>query len=155
MVPEQQSGFCIVGSFLYPHEAHVARALLESEGIHALVLDEHHVQIDWWLATALRGVKVAVNLADADRATALLEGDHSAALREIPEQRFPPPPEERCARCGAVGLVAARKGVLPDPLQWLEMLFFLMLGGLVTRRRVKLRLTCRACGHVQSSTELC
>ena len=60
MFPNRQSGLEIVGNFWYIHEAELAKALLQSEGIPAWVLDEHQIRMRWHLAAALGGVKVAV-----------------------------------------------------------------------------------------------
>jgi hypothetical protein len=53
MSSAEQSGLAVVGVYWYPHEAQLARVLLETEGIRAWVLDEHQVQIAplQWLVT--------------------------------------------------------------------------------------------------------
>tara|TARA_R100001143_G_scaffold755_1_gene2242 strand:- start:4968 stop:5165 length:198 start_codon:yes stop_codon:yes gene_type:complete len=45
-----------VATFSFPHEAHIARAKLESEGIPALVADEHTINMQWLYSNALGGV---------------------------------------------------------------------------------------------------
>ena len=46
--------------FSFPYEAHIARAKLESEGIPAVVADEHTINMQWLYSDALGGVKVQV-----------------------------------------------------------------------------------------------
>ena len=55
---EHQGGMAIVGRYTYPHEADLARAILELNDIEAWVLDVHQVQTRWHLSAALGGVKV-------------------------------------------------------------------------------------------------
>ena len=55
----------IVATYLYPHEAHIARASLESAGIPAVLADEHTINTDWLYAQALGGVKLLVDEARA------------------------------------------------------------------------------------------
>lgn len=148
----KQSGLSVVGVFWYPHEAQLARALLESEGIPAWVLDEHQVQMRWHLAAALGGVKVAVAPSDEQRAGTLLARDHSDALAGIPEAQLPPAEEEQCPRCHGPGELLASTSQLPAPVQWLTTAFFLLVGALVPRRRVKIRYRCQACDHTWSTS---
>ena len=49
-----------IAIFLTPTEAHVLQGLLESEGIHAVVVDGEIVQMNEFLAPALGGVRVLV-----------------------------------------------------------------------------------------------
>lgn len=145
MLPTRQSGLAVVLSCYYLHEADVARALLESEGIEAWILDEHQIRQRWHLAGALGGVKLAVAPQDAARARQLLAEDRSSALGEIEEQVLPPHEDELCPRCGAASATHERQR-LPGPVQWATSLFFLLLGLLVPRRRVEVRSRCGSCG---------
>jgi hypothetical protein len=57
-------------SFTYPHEAHLAKAKLESEGIEVQIKDEYTVQMNNFYSNALGGVKIQVqkkNLNDANK----------------------------------------------------------------------------------------
>ena len=108
MTSERQSGLAIVGSYTYPYEADVARALLESHEISAWVLDEHQVRTRWHLSQALGGVKVAVHPDDDGRAREILDADHSQALQEIAEFDLPADPDEICQACGSSRVVSSR-----------------------------------------------
>jgi hypothetical protein len=68
MFPKRQSGLEIVGNFYRASEALLAQSFLESEGIQAWVFDETQIRMQWHLAAALGGVKVAVRPGDAVRA---------------------------------------------------------------------------------------
>ena len=154
MTAEARSGLCIVGRYGYPHEAHIARAQLEAEGIPAYLLDEHQVQMRWDLALALGGVKLAVGRDDAARARALLEVGGTPALDAMAEPEPAPRRAERCARCGEKAVVASRTARPPGARQWLVAACFLALGLLVPRRRAAVHLACPACGHGWSITEI-
>ncbi|HEY8122059.1 MAG TPA: DUF2007 domain-containing protein [Myxococcota bacterium] len=91
----------VVASFRDAHEAHLARALLESAGLPAYVVDEHTIGNIWLYSNLLGGVKV------------LVPADLAAEARSILADGNPPPePEpnsvpsarpERCPVCsGAV-----------------------------------------------------
>lgn len=148
-----QSGLAVVGSFLYLHEADVARALLDSYGIETWVLDEHQIRQRWHLAGPLGGVKVAVAPEHASRARSLLEQDHSEALEDLEEQRLPAHPDELCPRCQQPAVAERVHPQAPGPLQWLTVLAFVPLGVLVPRRRVVVERRCGACTHVWSVRE--
>lgn len=64
--------FTTVAHFTDALEAHVARGLLESEGIDAHLGDEHLTQANWEWRLAVGGIKLRVPDADADRAHAVL-----------------------------------------------------------------------------------
>ncbi|HEY4575814.1 MAG TPA: DUF2007 domain-containing protein [Thermoanaerobaculia bacterium] len=61
-----------VETFSSPWEAQLARAALESEGIDAVIADEHFLRLYGALTGTLGGVRLQVRPEDADRATDLL-----------------------------------------------------------------------------------
>jgi len=152
MLPERQSGLAIVGRFSYLHEADIAKALLESEGIESWLLDEHQIRHRWFLAGALGGVKVAVAPQFAEQAQALLSQDLSDSLGDLPEQTLPGHPEEHCPQCGATADFETSTQRLPGPFQWLVSFLFLLLGLLVPRRRFTITRRCGRCSHEWSRT---
>jgi len=85
-----------VESFSSPWQAQLARACLESEGIHAVVADEHFYRLYGALSGTLGGVKLQVRPEEAQRASELLRN-----RQPIPEiylvteddLRSVPPPE--------------------------------------------------------------
>jgi hypothetical protein len=73
-----------VATFDSPPEAELARNRLEEEGISALLVDAETVGTLWYVGTALGGVKVQVEEADAPRARAILSRlAHKFASREL------------------------------------------------------------------------
>ncbi len=71
-----------VASFSFPHEAHIARAKLESESIPATLADEHTIAMQWLYSNALGGVKVQVPTPFAERAIEILAQDNSDLLEQ-------------------------------------------------------------------------
>jgi Putative prokaryotic signal transducing protein len=60
-----------VATFTTPEEAHLFRLFLESEGVEAIVFDEHFVQLFWHYSNAIGGVRVAVDESDQEAASAI------------------------------------------------------------------------------------
>lgn len=122
-----------VGSYSFPHEAHLARAKLESVGIPAFVADEYTINMQWLYSQALGGVKVQVPEQFAEEAQELLEGD--LALQPIERELT------NCPECGVNEfeyLVCGKR---------VAYLFFWLLGFPLWRVRRERR--CRACGFVE------
>jgi len=88
------SGLVVVASFHHLWEADVAKALLGSFDIEAIILDEVQMQQRWPVMGRLAQVRLAVAPERAYRARQILEDDHSAALEEIAEVGGPAEPEE-------------------------------------------------------------
>jgi len=153
VLTQHQSGLSVVRSFLYLHEADIAKALLDSYGIEAFILDEHQIRQRWHLGVALGGVKLAVAPECAYRARQVLEDDHSEALEDIEEQALPAHEDELCPRCGGAQTRSREARTFPGPLQWLESLAFLFIGVLAPRRRVRVSRQCVACTHTWSMVE--
>lgn len=66
-------GWVKVISFVYPHEAHLAKAYLESSGIDVIIKDEFTVQVNNFYSNAIGGVKLFVELDKVDEALFLLK----------------------------------------------------------------------------------
>lgn len=82
--------------------AYLARALLESEGIPARVLDEQAGSMAFLYAFAVRGVKVEVAARDLDRARQILAEDRSADVEALDGVgRGEVGPAGSCPRCGS------------------------------------------------------
>jgi len=83
-----------------PIEAHLARCLLENEGIEAFVHDEHIIGLNRMFSYALGGIKLKVAAAaKADALRILDETEHRPYLDE----------EERplhCPKCGSTALTS-------------------------------------------------
>ena len=63
----------VVATFTLPTEAEMARELLESNGIDAVVRDAGLVGVHPWLSNAVGGVKLVVSSDDAELAREILE----------------------------------------------------------------------------------
>ena len=59
--------FITIHIFQLPTEAHIAKALLESQGIDVFLKDEHTVQSHNFLSNAIGGVKLQVKEIDVDK----------------------------------------------------------------------------------------
>ncbi|HBS87435.1 MAG: hypothetical protein A2W91_00785 [Bacteroidetes bacterium GWF2_38_335] len=59
-------------SFTLPHEAHIAKGRLESEGIEVLIKDELTAQVNNFYSNAIGGVKLQVRDLDFDKAVMVL-----------------------------------------------------------------------------------
>lgn len=71
--PEEPESLVTVGRYPTPWEAHLARTLLESEGIDACVMEERLPPVSLLTNTPLALNRVEVHPADAERALALLD----------------------------------------------------------------------------------
>lgn len=147
MFAKRQSGFAIVRVTWFAHEAHLSRALLEAEGIDAWVLDAEQVGVQWHVAGAIGGIKVAVREEDAYRARSVLAEDYSAQLDDTDEASLPAASDERCPRCGSVAIRSTRTAQSPSAASWLSMSLFFVFGLLVPRRRRRVDASCAGCGH--------
>jgi len=85
--PDVHSGLVIVARFRSPWEAHLARTLLESQGIESCVLEERLPPLNLLTGEALPLNRLEVHAADAERAAELLAadaGDEADAAEGIP-----------------------------------------------------------------------
>lgn len=64
--------FVTIISFEFPHQAHLAKVILESEEIEVEILDELTVQVNNFYSNAIGGVKVQVDEKDVDKALKIL-----------------------------------------------------------------------------------
>lgn len=63
----------ILITFTYPHEAHMAKGFLESEGIKTMIQDEMTTQVKNFLSNAIGGVKLLVQKEDYEHGIATLK----------------------------------------------------------------------------------
>ena len=102
------SKLVVVGRYSFPHEAHIARASLESAGISASVADEHTINANWLYSQALGGVRLLVSAAQADEAADLLSRDFSKDVEAQFGKEL-----ENCPNCGSQNHEIFTKGKLP------------------------------------------
>ncbi|WP_166268031.1 DUF2007 domain-containing protein [Marinobacter caseinilyticus] len=75
-----------IGHYSLPFEAHLDRSRLESEGITAIIADEHTINMQWMLSDALGGVRLRVQDDQLYKARKILEEDRSGLLESLPSQ---------------------------------------------------------------------
>ena len=63
----------IILTFTYPHEAHMAKGYLASEGIETLIQDEMTAQVNNFYSNAIGGVKILVRSNDYDEGLKILQ----------------------------------------------------------------------------------
>ena len=107
-----------IASYSFPHEAHVAKANLDSAGIPAFIADEHTINMQWLFSNALGGVRIKVPVQYAQQAQEILAQDFSHLL----EEEFGEEIEEKCSKCGSTNVKSYTKGKKP------AFLVFLLLG---------------------------
>jgi hypothetical protein len=102
--------FEVLEIHMSPWDAHVSRALLESEGIPAFLGNEHVIWINWPMSLMLGSVRLLVPAAVAESARNVLamrdRGDLHAALVAQQEQIT-----EVCHRCGSAEFTTSRDWV--------------------------------------------
>lgn len=75
-------------TFTYPHEAHLAKGKLESEGIEVQIADEMTVQVHNFYSNAIGGVKLMVHEADFQRANQILVDSGYIKHEKSTENKF-------------------------------------------------------------------
>jgi hypothetical protein len=99
--------FVVVKIHTSPWEAHVSRALLESEGIPAFLANEHVIWASWRMSLALGGVRVLVPVDHAEAAINVFKNRDAGELQAtlLAQEPFGQPV---CLQCGSGQLVTAR-----------------------------------------------
>ena len=85
-----QETLVTIHAFTSPHEAHLAKAQLESCGMEAFVFDDALVGIQPWYSHAVGGVKLRVFSSDCAEALAVLGYEDPLAEKV-----------DRCPQCGS------------------------------------------------------
>lgn len=76
--------------FTYPHEAAIARGLLESEGIEVFTKDELTTQVHNFYSNAIGGIKLQVWGADYERAAGILrESSFANQMSYVKQEQEP------------------------------------------------------------------
>lgn len=90
-----------VASYMYPTQAHLARAKLESLGIPAVVTDIYTNQ-DYWSGPVGRGIKVLVRESDLMQAEMILKNETDSIHEE--ESIESEPECYRCPKCDSTNI---------------------------------------------------
>ncbi|MEZ5955465.1 MAG: hypothetical protein R3C13_14305 [Hyphomonas sp.] len=120
-----------IATFYGPEEAYCARGLLQASGFDAVILNEHHLNMNPALRVALGGYELAVPAPDETAARTLLR-----------ETTMAPPPaaddDHICLRCGARELVRLKNWL------WIPLIVQFGIPFIPARRKLK----CQSCGFV-------
>jgi hypothetical protein len=137
---EPRSDVQLVTLRFYPflHEALIAREMLEAEGIHALVPDEHTISMDWLYRNAIGGIRLQVRSGDAARANEILDLEAGPVANEAESTGTV---AERCAECGGTEFERVDRDRRIAAFTWLALPFPIWW----PRRRER----CRTCGAVR------
>jgi hypothetical protein len=103
----QAVSFAVVEIHTNPWDAHVGRALLESEGVSAYLGSEHIVTAWWPMSMVFGGVRLLVRGEHFEEAKAILAMRDRGELEAALVEEFPPA-ILRCGRCGSEQLVLRR-----------------------------------------------
>jgi len=106
-----------VATFSFPHEAQIAKAKLDSEGIPAFIIDEHTINAQWLYSNALGGVKLQVPLQYSETAKEVVAEDRAELLDTEFDAEM-----RRCPSCGSEDSRPYTKGKSP------ALVLFLLLG---------------------------
>jgi DNA-directed RNA polymerase subunit RPC12/RpoP len=60
-------------TFTHPHEAHIAKGYLESEGFETIIQDEITAQVNNFYSSAIGGVKILINETDYEKGIKILQ----------------------------------------------------------------------------------
>lgn len=74
--------FFTLGAFEYVADVQIIRAKLESEGIHVFLKDEHTLNTDPLISSAIGGVKLQVYMRDRDKAVSIYNEVRNYAVDE-------------------------------------------------------------------------
>ena len=96
-----------------PAEAHLAKSLLESEGIQAFIADEHLISMNMWYSLAAGGVKLQVLEEELEIAQEIL-----GASAEIKQAESTPGDWGSCPQCGSEKISFAEQKNRREKLLW-------------------------------------
>lgn len=132
-------------TFTYPHDAHFAKAFLESEGFDVMIKDELTAQVNNFFSSAIGGVKLQVSsdvAADAHkilREAGYIQNDEEIKQKESSARKiFPAAYAKNCPYCQSDNIA---KEKLPGYLAMIS-LFLLMIPAPFMRKRYH----CFECG---------
>lgn len=75
-------------TFTYPYEAHLAKSMLESDGVKVIIADEMTTQVHNFYSNAIGGVKLQVAESDAEKAHEILTNAGSIKPSESSDNQF-------------------------------------------------------------------
>lgn len=130
--------FAVVETHTSPWEAHVSRALLESEGVPAFLASEHHVGASWPSSLMLGGVRLVVTAENQALARQVLHLRDSGQLQAALAAHLGIPTPS-CCHCGSTEFVERK--------DWLAVfLSLVLLFAWQTPYPPEMVQKCRSCG---------
>ena len=110
---EVQDKWINIIAFTYPHEAHLAKCLLESSDIKVIIKDEYTVQVNNFYSNAIGGVKLLVEQAQVENALSILkEGGYikePSQRSKTKRMRFSAEYKEKCPYCESTNIIKKKK----------------------------------------------
>ena len=91
-----------VASYPDAIQAHLAKGLLESEGIPAFLLNEQHISLNWLVSNALGSVKLQVPASQSKQAREILETVNKGGFQSPGEAVL------TCPVCGSKDVMEAK-----------------------------------------------
>ena len=140
----------VVSTHTVAIDAHIVKGRLEAEGIPAFIEDDQYITMDWFLSSALGGVKVSVPEAYRDAALEIVQGTEndeyqislldSEALAEEPAANYVPEVPLECPEC---------HGYKISKLEWMRHLSLIVVYFIHAPIAFSQRYySCDDCGHV-------
>lgn len=140
----------VVSTHTVAIDAHIVKGRLEAEGIPAALEDDQYITMDWFLSTALGGVKVSVPEAYEEAALEVLQKTNnneyqlskldSEALAQEPAAEFVPEVPTECPKCHSYKI---------SRIEWMRHLSLVVLYFLHSPIAFSQRYySCDDCGHV-------
>ena len=90
-----------IDRFLYVGDAELARALLDANGVDAVLADENIVRMAWGDAQAHGGVRLQVRRREAAEAMKILRDEQARGVEIEDHGDYSAPGSETCRRCGS------------------------------------------------------
>ncbi len=76
----KETEWVVIETFEQPTKAYIVQGMLESEGIHSVITNDHLVAIMPFFSNTVGGIKLQVNILDAERAFELINSDDSSGV---------------------------------------------------------------------------
>lgn len=101
----------IILTYIDPHEAHLAKNLLESEGFNVIIKDELTVQENNFHSTTIGGLKLLVRKEEAEQAYILLKkaGYITEEKKKHKIEVFPKSSNPTCPYCNSNDIIAKKR----------------------------------------------
>lgn len=105
-------------TFSYPIEAHLARTMLEWNGIECYIADEYVIQLNWLLSNAIGRVKLRVKSSDWELAREVLQ---QPPIDESWLEEQADPSDPRCPKCASRDVHFERLALRSVFISWVLM----------------------------------